>query len=226
MKKEGEGTNNKDNPTKKMTIKIMMIGEQAVGKSSITKRYTEQIFVTNIMGTAGLDMKQKVVNIFDENVNVIIYDSAGHERFRKITEVQYKGSDGLVLIYDITDSKSFDWIIEWIDKLKIDNIPNMEIILLGNKIDLDGRQINKNQAQEIADKYNITLLETSALTGENVDEAFDHIIKNIYKCKMSLMKKDENENKTENGNATDHNMIQNNKRFDKKKKDNFCCSIL
>lgn len=209
----------------RMTIKIMMIGEQAVGKSSITKRYTEQIFVTNIMGTAGLDMKQKIVNVYDEDVNVIIYDSAGHERFRKITEVQYKGSDGLVLIYDITDSKSFDWIIEWIDKLKIDNIPNMEIILLGNKIDLDGRQINKSHAQEISDKYNIKLLETSALTGENVDEAFDHIIKNIYKSKSALMKKDDNENKTEN--ATDHNMVNGNKmKNDKNKNKNFCCSVL
>ena len=208
-----------------MTIKIMMIGEQAVGKSSITKRYTEQIFVTNIMGTAGLDMKQKIVNVFNEDVNVIIYDSAGHERFRKITEVQYKGSDGLVLIYDITDSKSFDWIIEWIDKLKIDNIPNMEIILLGNKIDLDGRQINKSHANEIADKYNITLLETSALTGENVDEAFDQIIKKIYKSKSALLKKDDNENKTEN--ATDHNMVNGNKIKDKNKnKKDFCCSFL
>jgi len=211
----------------RMTIKIMMIGEQAVGKSSITKRYTEQIFITNIMGTAGLDMKQKIVNVLNENVNVILYDSAGHERFRKITEVQYKGSDGLVLIYDITDSKSFDWIIEWIDKLKLDNTSNMEIILLGNKIDLEGRQINKSHSQEIANKYNITLMETSALTGENVDEAFDKIIKNIYKNKAALLKKDDNESKTENG--TEHNLINGNKiKIDKNpNKDNkLCCNII
>ncbi len=209
----------------RMTIKIMMIGEQAVGKSSLTKRYTEQIFVTNIMGTAGLDMKQKIVNVFEEDVNVIIYDSAGHERFRKITEVQYKGSDGLVLIYDTTDSKSFNWIIEWIDKLKIDNIPNMEIILLGNKIDLEGRQINKSNAQDIADKYNIKLLETSALTGENVDAAFDHIIKNIYKSKTALLKKDDINNKTEI--PTENNLINNNINGEKNKNNKkFCCSIL
>ncbi len=214
-----------------MTIKIMMIGEQAVGKSSITKRYTEQIFVTNIMGTAGLDMKQKIVNVFQEDINVIIYDSAGHERFRKITEVQYKGSDGLILIYDTTDSKSFDWIIEWIDKLKIDNKPNMEIILLGNKIDLDGRQINKSHAEEIAEKYNIKLLETSALTGENVNEAFDYIIKKIYKSKSALYKKDYIENNIENSNknSIDHNLVNNKLKEDKnknKKKNPFCCNIL
>ena len=204
-----------------------MIGEQAVGKSSITKRYTEQIFITNIMGTAGLDMKQKIVNVFDEDVNVIIYDSAGHERFRKITEVQYKGSDGLVLIYDITDSKSFDWIIEWIDKLKLDNTSNMEIILLGNKIDLDGRQINKSHSQEIANKYNITLMETSALTGENIDEAFDKIIKNIFKSKTALLKKDDNENKTEN--MTENNMVNGNKlKIDKNPNNEkkLCCNII
>lgn len=210
----------------KMTIKIMMIGEQAVGKSSITKRYTEQIFVPTIMGTAGLDIKQKVVNVFNENVNVIIYDSAGHERFRKITEVQYKGSDGLVLIYDTTDKKSFDWIIEWIDKLKSDKA-KMEIILLGNKIDLEGREINKKQAEEIANKYDISLLETSALTGENVDEAFDLIIKNIFRNKFGFAKKDENENKIQN--ETEMIMVNGNKvKTDKNpnKSNKLCCNIL
>lgn len=183
----------------RMKIKLMMIGEQAVGKTSLTKRYTEKVFSTNIMGTAGLDMHKKIVKINDENLNVTIYDSAGHERFRKITEVQYKGSDGLVLVYDITDSKSFDWIIEWIDKLKSENIPNMEIILIGNKIDLEGRKITRQETNELANKYNIPFMETSALTGENVDEAFTKIIQNIYHSKtLNIIKKqDENDPKFE-----------------------------
>lgn len=220
----------------RMTIKIMMIGEQAVGKSSITKRYIEHIFLPNIMGTAGLDMKQKIVNIYDEEINVIIYDSAGHERFRKITELQYKGSDGLVLIYDITDQKSFEWIIEWIDKLRIDNSPNnnMEIILLGNKIDLEGRMINIEKVQEIADKYKIKLLETSALSGHNINEAFDYMIKKIYDSKLKQLEEkikkekelSDNENKTEN--ATENNLVNANRntRINMQKKKNICCMFL
>lgn len=178
----------KDN---RITIKLMMIGEQAVGKSSLTKRYTDKIFVPNIMGTAGLDMHKKIVKINDENINVIIYDSAGHERFRKITEVQYKGSDGLILVYDITDNRSFDWIIEWIDKLKSENIPNMEILILGNKIDLNkDRKITENDLIELGNKFNVPIIETSALTGENVDEAFNKIINNIYNSKtLNIIKK-------------------------------------
>ena len=175
----------------RMTIKLMMIGEQAVGKSSLSKRYTDQIFISNIMGTAGLDLHKKLVSINEEIIKVVIYDSAGHERFRKITEVNYKGSDGLILVYDITDSKSFDWIIEWIDKLKSENIPNMEILLIGNKIDLESRVINSIQATNLGNKYNIPVMETSALTGENVNEAFSKIIQNIYNSKtLNIIKKD------------------------------------
>lgn len=188
----------------RLTIKLMMIGELAVGKSSLTKRFTDEIFVPNIMGTAGLDMHKKIVKINDENINIIIYDSAGHERFRKITEVQYKGSDGLILVYDITDKRSFEWIIEWIDKLKSENYSSMDILLIGNKIDLEDRKISENDLIDLGNRYNIPTIESSALTGQNVDEAFNKIINNIYQSKtLNIIKKqDDLELKiNENGNS-------------------------
>jgi len=205
----------------RITIKLMMIGEQAVGKSSLTKRYTDKIFVPNIMGTAGLDMHKKSVKINDENINVIIYDSAGHERFRKITEVQYKGSDGLILVYDITDKKSFEWIIEWIDKLKSENYSNMDILLIGNKIDLDDRKISENDLIELGNKYNIPIMETSALTGQNVDEAFNKIINNIYNSKtLNIIKKQDDLELKLNENGNERIKIDKNSNIKKKKG---CC---
>ncbi len=207
----------------RITIKLMMIGEQAVGKSSLTKRYTDKIFIPNIMGTAGLDMHKKIVKINDENINVIVYDSAGHERFRKITEVQYKGSDGLILVYDITDKKSFEWIIEWIDKLKSENYSGMEILLLGNKIDLDDRKISENDLIDLGNKYNIPIIETSALTGQNVDEAYNKIINNIYNSKtLNIIKKQNDLELKLSENEIDNERIRINKDTNKKKKKGCC----
>jgi len=205
----------------RITIKLMMIGEQAVGKSSLTKRYTDKIFVPNIMGTAGLDMHKKVLKINDENINVIIYDSAGHERFRKITEIQYKGSDGLILVYDITDKKSFNWVIEWIDKLKSENYSNMDILLIGNKIDLDERIITENDLFDLGNKYDIPIIETSALTGQNVDEAFSKIINNIYNSKtLNIINKQDDLEFKLNENGNDKIKIDKSSSIKKKKG---CC---
>lgn len=206
----------------RMTIKLMMIGELAVGKSSLTKRFTDKIFVPNIMGTAGLDMHKKIVKINDENISVIIYDSAGHERFRKITEVQYKGSDGLILVYDVTDKRSFEWIIEWIDKLKAENYSSMDILLIGNKIDLEeDRKISENDLIELGNKYNIPIIETSALTGQNVDEAFNKIINNIYNSKtLNIIKKQDDLELKINENGNERIKIEKNSTIKKKKG---CC---
>ena len=206
----------------RMKIKLMMIGELAVGKSSLTKRFTDKIFVSNIMGTAGLDMHKKVVKINDENINVIIYDSAGHERFRKITEVQYKGADGLILVYDITDKRSFEWIIEWIDKLKSENYSSMDILLIGNKIDLqEDRKICENDLIELGNLYNIPIIETSALTGQSVDEAFNKLINNIYHSKtLNIIKKQDDLELKINENGNESIKIDKNSNNKKKKG---CC---
>lgn len=205
----------------RMKIKLMMIGELAVGKSSLTKRFTEKIFVPNIMGTAGLDMHKKIVKINDEIINVIIYDSAGHERFRKITEVQYKGSDGLILVYDITDKRSFEWIIEWIDKLKSENYSSMDILLIGNKIDLEDRKISENDLIELGNRFNVPIIETSALNGQNVDEAFNKIINNIYNSKtLNIIRKQDDLELKINDNGNERFKIDQNSNIKKKKG---CC---
>ena len=100
-----------DSPQEKQ-FKLLLIGEQAVGKSSLMNRYVDNVFEVNIMGTAGLDLKKKVVEINKEKVKVYIFDTAGQERFRTIAKNQYKKADAIIIIYDVTDRKSFECVKE------------------------------------------------------------------------------------------------------------------
>lgn len=223
----------KDKEENLTKYKLMMLGEQAVGKSSLVLRYTKNKFQYNIMGTAGLDLKKKEVKINDENLNVAIFDSAGHDRFRKISEVQFKGSDGLILVYDTTDNKSFEWILEWLDKIKASHEDkNMEILIVGNKIDLPNKAVLLEDALKRMEKYEINIIETSALTGENVENAFLKIIEKIHFKKMHNNLKNFNTNNN-NNNAnndknellvTDSKMKINLNKGNKEKKKKGCCN--
>ena len=98
--------------------KLLVIGEQAVGKSSLMNRYVDNVFEMNIMGTAGLDLKKKIVEIKGEKIKIFIFDTAGQERFRSIAKNQYKKADGIIVIYDVTDRKSFENVNRWLDSIK------------------------------------------------------------------------------------------------------------
>lgn len=163
-------------------IKLLLLGEQAVGKSSLIMRYTDNEFHLNIMGTGGMDLKRKKIQIENEDVKVLIYDTAGHERFRSIAKTQYRGSQGVIIIYDVTEKKSFDKIINWVDSIKENSdTQNVEILLVGNKIDMvNERVVQFSEGNDLAINFGINFIETSAKTGENVDNAFFNIIKRIF----------------------------------------------
>ncbi len=164
-----------------LTIKLLLLGDQAVGKSSLMMRYTDDEFNFNIMGTAGVDLKRKTLVINGENIKVNIYDTAGHERFRLIAKSQYKGSKGIVIIYDITDKKSFENITYWMNHIKENSDSAVEIMLVGNKIDLSSeRAVQFEEGQALAEKNSVSFTETSAKTGENVEAAFFKLVQNIY----------------------------------------------
>jgi small GTP-binding protein len=203
-----------ESTTKKAEIqfKLLLLGDQAVGKSSIMMRYTDNEFNLNIMGTAGVDLKKKNLVINGENVKVMIYDTAGHERFRLIAKTQYKGSNGIVLIYDVTDKKSFDNISYWMNHITDHAETDREILLVGNKIDkLNERVVITEEGTALADKFGVPFIETSAKTGENIEDAFLKLNTNIY-----------NKEKAKT-NVVPIETLNNNKK-DKKKTQSKCCS--
>jgi small GTP-binding protein len=164
-----------------MAIKLLLLGDQAVGKSSLILRYADNEFNLNIMGTAGVDLKRKNVTINQENVKVNIYDTAGHERFKQISKSQFKGSDGIIIIYDVTDKKSFDNVSIWMNHIKENSESGVEIMLVGNKIDRTSeRQVLTDDGQALSQKYGVNFMETSAKTGDNVESTFMKLIQIIY----------------------------------------------
>eukprot|EP01084_Bolivina_argentea_P266218 451474_1 len=107
-----------------------------------------------------------------------VWDTAGQERFQSLGAAFYRGANGCVLCYDITNKQSFDNLLSWLDEIKIQsNNPNLPIILVGNKLDLasTNRQVSTQQGQEFADKYGLLFIETSAKTNTNIDETFNNL---------------------------------------------------
>ena len=111
-----------------------------------------------------------------------IWDTAGHKRYKSITEAYYKGSKCAFVVYDITQKSTFDNIDEWIKQLKSETDGNVTIVILGNKCDLEKeRQITKEQGESKAKKYNAGFFEVSALSGKNIDKAFERLISEVIR---------------------------------------------
>ena len=142
----------------KTKYKIMLLGNMAVGKSSIMYRYTDDHFNVNIMGTAGLEIKKKLIKLNDTDISLNIYDFAGQDRFRKITKSHYKDSNGIILIYDITDRKAFESVSDWMNQIKINASSGIEIILVGNKVDMINRTVTEDEGRTLANKYNVPFI--------------------------------------------------------------------
>lgn len=162
------------------TFKILTIGESGVGKTCLLLRYTDNKFVKNYLTTIGIDFKVKLVNIHNKSVKLKIWDTAGQERFRNITQQYYKGADGIVLVYDVTDRESFEKISDWMKQINLyTQTDKIGIVLLGNKVDVEPRQVKSEEGSAIAKQYGVKHFETSAFTNLNVEESFKYLTEEI-----------------------------------------------
>ena len=166
------------------TFKILTIGESGVGKTCILRRFVENKFLKNHLATIGIDFKTKTLNINNQEIKLKIWDTAGQERFRNITTQYYKGADGIVLVYDVTDEASYEKIKDWMDQI-LSNTQKDEIglVLLGNKCDVEPRNVTEEQGLKLAEELKINYFETSALTGQGIKEAFEQLTIDIMKKK-------------------------------------------
>jgi small GTP-binding protein len=173
------------------TFKLLTIGESGVGKTCILLRYTDNKFSKHHLTTIGIDFKTKIINYFTHKIKLYIWDTAGQERFRNIAQQYYHGSDGIFLVFDVTDRVSYDKVTEWMKQILSYNTKDkIAIILLGNKIDADNRTVTTEEGTNLAKEFGIKYFETSALTNFNLDESFNCMIEEIVLKKKIEIKQD------------------------------------
>lgn len=210
--------------SKKQSTKIIIIGDQAVGKSSLLMRYCDDKFTLNMMGTAGIDFKKKIFEHNSIKHTIIFYDSAGHDRFRHIIKQHYNGAKGIILVYDVTDKGSFSNVNNWMNNIKENADSSSELLLIANKVDLiEERIISKEDGMELAKKFDVNYFETSAKTGENTDLAFTDLILRILNneklnTQINVEKKEPEKDKILESDETNVKLTKN----DKNKKDSSC----
>ena len=125
--------------------KILLLGDSAVGKSCLLLRYCENSFQESHLTTIGLDFRLKTINLEDKRkIKVQIWDTAGEDRFRAITRNYYRGANGILLIYDVTDQESFEHVRDWVEKIKEEASEEIIIYLVANKIDQNNKRIITN----------------------------------------------------------------------------------
>ncbi|VDO04620.1 unnamed protein product [Rodentolepis nana] len=161
-------------------FKLLLIGDSGVGKTSLLFQFTEEQFNATFIATIGIDFKIRTIEVDGKKIKLQIWDTAGQERFRTITTAYYRGAMGIMLVYDITQPKTYYNIKHWLRNIVDHANSDVEQMLLGNKCDMESqRQVTKEEAQEFARQNNIDFFETSAKEGENVIAAFTQLARCI-----------------------------------------------
>jgi len=183
--------NDEDEDTCKI-YKILLLGDSAVGKSCLLLRYCDEKFQDLHLATIGLDFRLKRINLENnKKIKVQIWDTAGQDRFLAITKNYYRGANGILLVFDITNLSSFEHIKNWIEQIKEEAPEKIIIYLVGNKIDcVNNRLISYEEGKKLAEEFGLKYYETSAKNNENVDSTFLDLIKEIN----SIYGDSENEN--------------------------------
>ncbi|XP_014241165.1 ras-related protein Rab-8A isoform X1 [Cimex lectularius] len=153
-------------------FKLLLIGDSGVGKTCILFRFSEDAFNNTFISTIGIDFKIRTIELDGKKIKLQIWDTAGQERFRTITTAYYRGAMGIMLVYDITNEKSFDNIKNWIRNIEENATTDVEKMLLGNKCDHDVRVVSKERGEQLAIEYGIKFMEVSAKESINVESAF------------------------------------------------------
>ena len=160
------------------TLNILLLGDSSVGKTSLMLRFTDDIFEENSCSTIGAEFKNKEMKINDESIKLHILDTAGQERYRAVAKNFIRNVEGIIFVFDLCNNNSFQNIKEWLMTADDAN-SNYQKILVGNKMDMTERQIDKERAEKFSEKFNMKYFETSAKDGTNVELIFEEIAKLI-----------------------------------------------
>ena len=175
--------------TEDIVYKVLLLGDSTVGKTCFLLRYCDKTFQDAHLSTIGLDYRVKTMTLKNnKNIKLQIWDTAGQDRFRAITKNYYKGANGIILIYDVTNLQTYENVKNWITQIREETNPNVVIYLAGNKIDIpeEERVVKTEEGKEIANEYKLQFKETSAKDGINVNEVFQELVEKIDEVNSKL----------------------------------------
>lgn len=163
-----------------LVFKLLIVGDSDVGKSSILLRFTDDRFDEEHPCTIGVDFKIKRVECRGNKINLTIWDTAGQEKFRSLTSSYYRGTHGIILVYDITKRETFQHLEEWLEEIQL-YCSNKDAVklLVGNKADKEERQVSREEAIAFARSKEMVFIETSAKTKLGIQQTFDEIVEKI-----------------------------------------------
>eukprot|EP00117_Sycon_ciliatum_P016080 scpid54947/ scgid15662/ Ras-related protein Rab-35; GTP-binding protein RAY; Ras-related protein Rab-1C &gt; Ras-related protein Rab-35 &gt; Ras-related protein Rab-35 len=171
-----------------LKFKVHLLGEQAVGKTSLLLRYAEKRFYKSYEPTLNVDIKYRDVEYQGKRIRVELWDTIGQERFRSTMSATLKDIDGVVFVYDVTELDSLVSLAKWILDVE-SRCGDVGRIMVGNKVDLvesSGPAITASAARELAVEKGIPLFQASAKSNDNVEHVFDELIQSILDCKAAL----------------------------------------
>jgi small GTP-binding protein len=164
------------------SVKTVVVGDSNVGKTSVLCRYVNGRFIGQITPTLGVEFFSKVVDTQKHSVELQLWDTAGQELFRSVTRGYYRGAVGALVVFDLTKRESFAGLAQWIGDLRATTRADIVLVLLGNKCDLaDRREVTRFEAEDFAKRMGIEFFETSAKTGENIEDAMLKCLEGIEK---------------------------------------------
>ncbi|KAG5667268.1 hypothetical protein PVAND_015255 [Polypedilum vanderplanki] len=182
--------------TSSIKLKILVIGESGVGKTSLMLRFVDDSFDANEQPTIGVDFRVKSLEIDGQRLQIQAWDTAGQERFRTLIPSYYRDATGAILVYDVTKMNSFQKLETWLEELEVNTNRNITKMIVGNKIDLQNqRKVDRELGKKFAKQQRALFVETSAASNINVQLAFEELVKkiledNIFDDQNSLGKSD------------------------------------
>jgi len=207
-------------------IKMVVVGDSGVGKSQLVARFSRGEFTHKSRQTIGVEFATKTVEVEEKQICCQLWDTAGEERYRALASAYYRGSVGVLLVYDVTNPRSFKNLAYWLSEIKAYSSEDCQTMLVGNKTDLSKqRKVEKPEAQQFAEQNKLAYIETSALKSTNVEAAFIGLINQIYIKNISSGKFSSATNANNSINLSGREVEnKNNKSVSQLFKDNCCNS--
>jgi Ras-related protein Rab-35 len=166
-------------------FKLLIIGDSGVGKSSLLLRFSDNTFSQNYITTIGMDFTIRTIDMDGMKIKLQIWDTAGQERFRTITSTYYRGTHGVIVVYDVTNGETFSNVKRWLSEID-QNCDSVQRILVGNKCeDKENRVVLEEDARRLATAIKVDYYETSAKDNLNVQEMFNAITRQVLDFKLS-----------------------------------------